>query len=134
MRRSVLRFLVPLALLTATTAVSLRSPVSAAEPYEHLVGSIHEHSGYSDGWPATTPATVFASGKSFGIDFLASTEHSDNLLLPVTLNEACLGAEAVNCVGFDGANSLRKWDATQEYARRGVRRLVHRFARVRVDV
>ena len=49
---------------------------SAAQPAAAqttpLVGSLHEHSGYSDGWPGSRPQTYFESGKGFGLDFMGS--------------------------------------------------------------
>ncbi len=117
MRRSagrITHLLVAIALIVPATGLS--SPASAAE-YLHLVGSLHEHSGYSDGWPGTTPATYFARAKAEGLDFLGSAEHSDNALLPVTFSEGCADpALVVSCIGTD-LDSLRKWDATLEQAR-----------------
>lgn len=106
----------------AVAAVSVTAPaaVSAAEPAE-LVGALHEHSGYSDGWPGSRPSTYFASGRSFGLDFMGSGEHSDSLDLPGVLNEACLDPlVAPDCALADKEepeNSFRKWDATLEQAR-----------------
>ena len=31
---------------------------------------MHDHSGYSDGWPGTTPATYYARGRADGLDFM----------------------------------------------------------------
>lgn len=88
--------------------------------YAHYVGALHEHSGYSDGWPGTIPEDYYASAKSFGLDFLGSSEHSDNSDLPVVLNEQCLDpGSTTDCVLADGADpedSLRKWQATKEQA------------------
>jgi hypothetical protein len=85
-----------------------------------LVGSMHEHSGYSDGYPGSTPASYYASAKHFGLDFLASGEHSDNAKIPVVASDYCIGAEILSCVGGDPQHPLRalhKWSATQRYAR-----------------
>lgn len=94
---------------------------AAEDGYVHLIGALHEHSGYSDGWPGSTPEDYYASAKSFGIDFLGSGEHSDNSQVPVVLSDYCLTAEdAAKCGIADDENpinSFRKWDATLEYAR-----------------
>ena len=100
-------------------------PARAADPvlpthgFTELVGGMHAHSGYSDGYPGSTPGDVFANAKGNGNDFFAISEHSDNADLPVTANEECLGPAVVTCPGGDPsnpANALRKWDATAEYA------------------
>ena len=31
-----------------------------------FAGALHEHSGYSDGWPGSRPQTYYDSGRSFG--------------------------------------------------------------------
>jgi hypothetical protein len=90
----------------------------AADGRVELVGALHEHSGYSDGWPTSRPADFFAAGKAEGLDFMGSSDHSDNVDLPYTLStyclkdfNACLEADKVN--PFD---SYRKWPATLEQA------------------
>jgi hypothetical protein len=102
----------------AGAATQSPSPLPTTQP---LVGALHEHSGYSDGWPGSRPATYFASGKSFGLDFMGSSEHSDNADLPAVFNEECLDPLAApDCAIADKeepANSFRKWDATLEQAR-----------------
>jgi hypothetical protein len=86
-----------------------------------LVGALHEHSGYSDGWPGSRPADYFGSGKSFGLDFMGSAEHSDNADAPIVASELCLDPlVALQCALADPVNpldSFRKWDATLEQAR-----------------
>lgn len=86
----------------------------------HYVGALHEHSGYSDGWPGSTPADYYASARSFGLDFLGSSEHSDNSDFPVVANEECLEpGSTAECIIADRQNpedSLRKWEATAEQA------------------
>jgi predicted metal-dependent phosphoesterase TrpH len=110
-----LRILVAL-VLTAGAFVATRS--SDADPaFQHFVGSLHEHSGYSDGKPGTRPATYFAKGKAQGIDFLGSGEHSDNADIPVTANETCASwLYTAKCVGLD-PDSQHKWDSTLKQAR-----------------
>ena len=88
--------------------------------YEHYIGALHEHSGYSDGWPGSRPADYFESAKSFGLDFLGSGEHSDSADLPMVVSEGCLSDDLPRCAMADEQNpadSFRKWDATLEQAR-----------------
>jgi hypothetical protein len=107
----------PLALVVVAT--SLIAPSGPAEnenqPYEHFVGALHNHSGYSDGWPGTTPTKYFDLGRAEGLDFMGSGEHSDNADVPITFSEGCLGAAAPMCVGATPEH-FDKWDATQERA------------------
>lgn len=111
-------------LALATAVAALAVPVAARATVENgpapsgdlveLVGALHEHSGYSDGWPGTTPASYFASARANGIDFLGSGEHSDNADVPVTASEGCLDpALTASCVRTDG----NSWDATLDHAR-----------------
>ncbi len=91
----------------------------AAASAEEFVGSLHEHSGYSDGWPGSIPADYYASGKGFGLDFMGGSDHSDTLGLPIVASEECIGSSAPDCLVADPASpadSLRKWDATAEQA------------------
>src|SRR5688572_10908491 len=66
------------------------TPQISAATFQHFIGALHEHSGYSDGFPGSRPADYFASAKGHGLDFLMSGEHSDNSKLPMTLSEECL--------------------------------------------
>lgn len=94
---------------------------SAAAAYVALKGSLHEHSGYSDGRPGTEPRDYFAAGREHGLDFMGGTEHSDNADIPPTVTDACLDFEAFpQCLVADNdnpADAFRKWDATLEQAR-----------------
>lgn len=88
--------------------------------YRPFIGSLHEHSGYSDGTPATEPRDYFAAGRDQGLDFVGSSEHSDNADLPMTVSDACLSGLLPDCVVADNdnpADALRKWEATREQAR-----------------
>lgn len=108
-----------LAPLLAAALVAPLVPSSAEPTYLSLVGALHEHSGYSDGWPGSTPATYYASAKGYGLDFLGAGEHSDSTDLPLVVSEECLTPAAAECALADKAqplNSFRKWDATKEYA------------------
>jgi hypothetical protein len=89
-------------------------------------GSLHEHSGYSDGWPGSRPADFFASGRRHGLDFMGASDHSDNTGLPFNFSGYCLdpsqdGYDPANplCLDADPVNpadGFRKWDATGEQA------------------
>lgn len=127
-----------LAAMTALASLAIGAgPATAAELHAY-VGAMHEHSAYSDGWPGTRPATVFESGKSYSLDFLGISDHSDNMGIPPVFSEACYGQgrgdtgqfdpedpgtidkiHASECVLADPVNpldSFRKWDATAEQA------------------
>jgi predicted metal-dependent phosphoesterase TrpH len=95
------------------------------------VGTLHAHSGYSDGWPGSTPATYFASAKKNGLDFLGSSDHSDFLAAPIVTSDYCYPdspeeladiatqlADTASCVGGDPdpLKTLTKWEATKGYA------------------
>jgi predicted metal-dependent phosphoesterase TrpH len=86
----------------------------------HYIGSLHEHSGYSDGYPSSQPRDYYASAKGYGLDFLGSGEHSDSADLPMVVSEECLTPAIADCAIADEDNptdSFRKWDATREQAR-----------------
>ncbi|MGH8530324.1 MAG: CehA/McbA family metallohydrolase [Nevskiales bacterium] len=97
-----------------------------SEDFEHYVGSLHEHSAYSDGAAKKTPRDYFAAAKTLGLDFMGSTEHSDNADLPLALSNDCIPSEnnipprTADCLNSDPqrpTDALRKWDATLEIAR-----------------
>ena len=88
--------------------------------YTPLIGSLHEHSGFSDGTIATEPRDYFAAAKAQGLDFIGSSEHSDNADIPLTVNTDCLSAQLPECLTLnplDPVGSMLKWDATQVQAR-----------------
>ena len=130
--------------VAATTALVLSAPfhgsgadpvpAAPAEPthtaYTPYVGSLHEHSGYSDGWVGSTPETYYASGKKFGLDFMGGSDHSDFLGVPLSTSQYCapdpghpteadpgqLLQDVPGCPGGDPrdeTNGVRKWDQTQ---------------------
>jgi hypothetical protein len=126
-------------LTVAAAALLLAVPTSAsARTLRSYVGSMHEHSAYSDGWPGTRPADVFGSGRAYGLDFLGISDHSDNMGTPLVFSEACYGqgrgddglfdpadpssidkVHLAECATADQVNpvdSFRKWDATGEQA------------------
>jgi hypothetical protein len=80
--------------------------------WQHFIGSTHQHSGYSDGYPSTTPANYFDRGRDNGFDFVLGADHSDFYSIPLTLHDACLSAEILDCISIDVSNptgSLLKW-------------------------
>jgi glycerophosphoryl diester phosphodiesterase len=87
----------------------------AATGLSHFIGSLHEHSGFSDGEIATTPADYFDAGIFHGLDFVASSEHSDNAMAPVTANTDCLSADFAACVQAS-PDGVQKWGATATIA------------------
>src|SRR3954452_9364906 len=76
--------------LLAAAAVLLLLPAAArAEKPAGFIGSLHEHSSYSDGYPTSTPATFYANGKRHGLDFMGGSDHSDTLGLPINVSDDC---------------------------------------------
>ncbi|SDJ04054.1 hypothetical protein SAMN05421869_108246 [Nonomuraea jiangxiensis] len=109
----------------AATATSGKAQV-ATTPHpgapRELIGALHEHSGYSDGWPGSRPADYFASGRDkHDLNFVGSSEHTSNVNAPYVFNEECLDPRvAPSCQNADPVNpldALRKWDAELEQAR-----------------
>lgn len=95
---------------------------STAAGYLPFVGSLHEHSGYSDGTVGTIPADYFAQGAALGLDFMGASEHSDNALVPVTANADCLSPDFAACITplaspESPAAPVTKWDLTLDQAR-----------------
>jgi len=121
-----LRRLVPVTaalVLAASGLPALSDQAPAGAPlvpagYQALVGPLHEHSGYSDGWPGSTPADYYAMAAGFHNDFLLSGEHSDTLDAPIAANDECAGPGVPGCLVADGdpAKALTKWQAMQAYA------------------
>ena len=127
MSRRALAMACALAGLLGLPASVPAAPVAPPAGLKALVGAMHEHSSYSDGWPGTRPADYYASAKGYGIDFLAGADHSDNLGVPAVFSEACYGEGRggtgevllIECLFADQVNrqdSFRKWDATGEQA------------------
>jgi len=91
----------------------------------HLVGALHEHSGYSDGWFDTRPEDYYRSGKGYGLDFMGGGDHSDTLNVPLSVSEGCLegdivpGQNLIPCALGDPdqpTDGFTKWDATKRQA------------------
>lgn len=109
-------------------------PVGGIEPgFTPYVGSMHQHSGYSDGWVGSTPADYYASGEAFDLDFMGGSDHSDFLGVPLSTSGYCAPDpnnptgrdpeaqlhDTAQCPGGDPSDqtkSLNKWDATKKYA------------------
>ncbi len=106
------------AVITMLAVLAPAGPAGAAPDPLVLEGALHEHSGYSDGWPGSTPRTYFAAGRDEGLDFMGSADHSDNVFLPFVFSTYC--AQDINaCREADPvtpADSYRKWPATLEQA------------------
>lgn len=96
------------------------APAPPATGLQHFIGPLHTHTGYSDGQPMTTPASAYAAVRARGLNFLAVTEHSEALRVPMTLSGDCLptgGGGLVECALADTpANALDKWDAQRRQA------------------
>jgi hypothetical protein len=110
-------------LLLAAVVAALAVPASAsAKPQvRELIGTLHAHSGYSDGIPGSRPETYFDSARDkHHLNFLGSSEHTSNVNLPFVFNEECVDPRvAPSCQvadPVDPLDSLHKWDATLEQA------------------
>ncbi len=111
--------------------------------FMYMLGAVHEHSSYSDGDPNSIPADYFRAGRTgengVQLDFMLSSEHSDNEKLPVTTSASCIGlvedpsgwANAVASADLGGIVTLLKceqllsnddyvkWAATLQQAQEG---------------
>jgi hypothetical protein len=88
--------------------------------YTHLLGAMHEHTAYSDGQANTDPLQVYQQTRERGMDFVMSSDHSDNLAIPLALPDtdnctdnplSCLISDPDNL-----PNSLTKWRSTLNQA------------------
>jgi hypothetical protein len=96
--------------LLAALAVLLLVPAGASAGA--YVGSLHEHSGWSDGWPGSTPADFYASGRAHGLDFMGGSDHSDNTALPFSTSQYCADDPlTAGCV-----DATPKWSTTAQDA------------------
>ena len=91
--------------------------------WPHFTGVLHDHTAYSDGYQLTKPADVFASAKDKGWSFAFTTDHSDNLGLPIPLvlakNPEFCATNPLGCLLSDPdniASNFTKWDATHTQA------------------
>jgi hypothetical protein len=114
--------------LTAFTepGYAVSSDPSPDGDYDWKVGSVHEHSGYSDGDPGSVPRDYFTAARTgvnstntgVALDFLFSSEHSDNAQITPTTNAACLTdpAQAAVCPHVADNTFYWKWPATLRQA------------------
>lgn len=103
--------------LPPDAAATACNPLYQDGGFEHYIGAVHEHTGYSDGTVNTRPADVFAQVAERGYDFAISTEHSDNTHLPLTVTGDCASEQLLECViadDDDPLNSFIKWQATAD--------------------
>ncbi len=114
---------------------------SPGQPLVARVGVLHEHSGFSDGAPGTQPESYWRAGREghntvdggdgdsgVVIDFLLSSEHSENEKLPITTSEACIDPNGIpdgiaqleiegivpplQCSHIEEGEHYRKWNET----------------------
>lgn len=114
-----MRTLVALLVLAALAAAPRAVAGTRAPALQELVGALHEHSGYSDGWAGSRPSTYFLAGRDAGLDFVGSGEHAESADYPGVFSEECLGTSLPECALADHEqpeNSFRKWEATLEQA------------------
>ncbi|NKI18310.1 PKD domain-containing protein [Spongiibacter sp. KMU-166] len=95
------------------------NPAYDEQSFEHYIGALHEHTGYSDGVPLTRPADAYREIAAKGYDFAASSDHSDTLQIPLSVGlgrAECPPEQFLYCVFLvDDArpqDALVKWAAT----------------------
>ena len=100
---------------------------SPSGSFSWKVGAVHEHSGYSDGdidsvprdyWTAARTG-VNGRGKGVALDFLFSSEHSDNSQITPTTNATCLSdpTRTIDCAHLEDNTFWWKWPAALRQAR-----------------
>lgn len=91
-----------------------------ATPLLHLIGAVHEHSGFSDGTIGTTPQDYYEAGRNLGLNFMLGSEHSDGLVLPITFDEGCISEQLADCLILPSTDnpggSITKWGFTKTLA------------------
>lgn len=102
-------------------------PSGRRAAFEWKVGALHEHSGYSDGDIDSVPRDYFeaaktgvnASGTGVKLDFLFSSEHTDNAQITPTTNASCVTdpTRTVDCSHVEDNSFSWKWPATLRQAR-----------------
>ena len=105
---------------------------SPGAPYDWKIGAVHEHSGYSDGAIDSVPRDYFRAARdginrsgsdgrntAVKLDFLFSSEHSDNAQVTPTTNAECLTGpeQALTCAHLTDSTFWWKWPATLRQAR-----------------
>lgn len=124
-----LKFLIPGN--PVTPGVGITPPVDSAgactpdasSSWQHYWGALHEHTAYSDGTALTKPADVFKRVASKGFDFAFSTDHSDNMGLPIPVTLAndpqfCITSPLACAFSdpTDPTSNLMKWSSTAKQA------------------
>lgn len=99
---------------------------SPEAPFDWKAGVVHEHSAYSDGAIDSLPRNYFnaartgvtGNGAGVAVDFLFSSEHSDNSQITITTNADCLTSpqNAVTCAHLTENSFYWKWPATLKQA------------------
>jgi hypothetical protein len=129
-------------LASIVVGLALATGASAeAKGLHTYIGSLHEHSAYSDGWPGSRPADIYSSGARHGLDFMGGSDHSDNTGLPFSFSAYCTdptdaqyNPTQAGCLDADAvhpADAFRKWDATGGAGTRGDDASLHRLLRLR---
>ena len=113
---------------------------SPGQPLALRVGAVHEHSGYSDGDPEMQPEDYFTAAREghntadaggdsgVALDYLLSSEHSENERLPITTAEVCIDPSGIPdglaeldlegivpplaCSNVEQSDDYRKWNET----------------------
>jgi hypothetical protein len=112
------RFLAPVLLVAGLPAAHAADDA----PLTWRIGAVHEHSGYSDGAIDSIPADYFAAARTgsngMALDFLFSSEHSDNADIPITTNADCLTSptNAIACTHLGDEQYTDKWARTLDQA------------------
>ena len=95
------------------------TPAYDAESFHHYIGSLHEHTAYSDGTPLTRPADVYRRVKQRGFDFVGSSDHSDNIGIPLSVGldrAECSAQDFLYCLILVDRDrpqdAFAKWSAT----------------------
>jgi hypothetical protein len=82
----------------------------------HFVGSIHNHTGYSDG--KGRPENAFAAGKAVGLNYFFLTEHSELLNFPFRADEECLELKNLpDCAAFPPPGKT-EWEDVKDQGKR----------------
>jgi hypothetical protein len=98
------------------------------QPLALRIGIVHDHSGYSDGDPTMRPSDYYAAARTghnaadaggdtgIKVDFMLSSDHSENEKLPITTAAVCLDptdlAALLSCSNVTQADHYRKWSET----------------------
>ena len=95
--------------------------------FDWKIGALHEHSGYSDGDIDSVPRDYFEAAKTginatasgVQLDFLFSSEHTDNAQITPTTNATCVSdpSRSVDCTHLEDNSFWWKWQATLRQAR-----------------